>query len=256
MLINETPLSSAYKVAYFVIFVATAVDVVRNLIGNYSALGKTLGIVSESTNDHTVSVLYACFCVTFLFHIIRVYLTMEFLEDPSTNLHKDFVHKYDKKMRFWEQAIRYCIILTVSIYFVHVFGANASHTQISIKTISLFLVVLYFFLLCWDCHALLAMQGSKSKRTLKVLPFISCDAIGFILNSCILWVLVKPKDAENLFSILIFMYISILCISLVVSIITIRIDYDNRKFKCLVNNDLKNWTRHTWSGIKAPHYGD
>ncbi len=177
----HSSLSSAYKNVYLLVFAIAAAAIAYQLLRCKNALWEVVqGGGTGSINYYTFVGALVVFCIAIFFHLMRIYVSMEQLEDPTTEEHRLYI----KPLRGWrtgvEQAVRILIIVIVSLKFVPVFN--------TIHRLAYYLVILYSSLLLWDVF--IHFAGKLVWRD----TFIGSSIVGLIVSITLTWMTIPEHS--------------------------------------------------------------
>ncbi|HHT9122668.1 MAG TPA: hypothetical protein ACFYEF_07335 [Candidatus Wunengus sp. YC63] len=157
------PLSSAIKTFYFLVFFSAGVTFFFPFFTKISDFWNALPSKPNTRWDAIFfTVALVIFYIVIFFHFIRLYITLELLEDPTTDFHKIFIYPLGNKARFAEQIIRFLLILCVSFKIIDLF----KHLLVTIEVntnpdLSKYILVLYVVLLLWDIVYVMASHWNS-----------------------------------------------------------------------------------------------
>ncbi len=150
-------LTSAYKNLYLGVFLYAAYEIGHQFFESRPFVWNLLGngdLQSDNYRYFTWLVLLLCAAVGL--HLLRIYLTMERLEDPTSNRHERYLSEKGWPVQLGEQWIRMAVILIVSLKFMPIVD--------TLNKLAWFLAILYCALLSWDLFMWL-FGGVRLKET-------------------------------------------------------------------------------------------
>ena len=176
VVLQEKQLSSAFKIFYLAIFLNTAYKIFLDLNMHSDSLRKEI-LLEHST---ILSVLLYIFPVVLFFHFMRIYFTMEELEDPTSLPHHIYIASLGKIGRVIEQLVRLSVILLVSLKLTNII-IGTTHFN-SLKSLFYYLSFFYFSLLFWDIFITLYYQKYKNNSQNSPSTYFWQDIICFVAS--------------------------------------------------------------------------
>lgn len=193
ILLERRSVSSVFKTFYLVIFIVTTWKVsvfIENECANLLL-----------TNNWFFWLPFVFFWV-FLFHMLRLYVSLEQLEDPLTDLHQNYIRPLSSnRRRFFEQFLRFFVMVLVSLKgFEIIFMGNQLHIitsfievhprVVGLAEIFLYLTALYSAMLLWDIFMKL-WGGKKWNET-----FWEVSLVGFCISLYFMYVIASTDKAH------------------------------------------------------------
>jgi hypothetical protein len=184
-IIHEKPLTSALKIFYLGIFIYTAITIFSAFVGHVPDIYQKL-------EADTLPWFDGCVIIVVLFllpisvgiHFLRIYITMEMLEDPTSPFHKRYLTPLNQNDIKVEHVIRFFAIIFVSFKLIEeIFNFKVFD---NLHHLCWYLLFFYSSLLIWDiwiyyCHKSKGSGFSLCKDTYFKMNILSLIAVGFAL---------------------------------------------------------------------------
>jgi hypothetical protein len=140
---------SVIKTFYLLVFVYSTYQAMGTLLEKSRIfLNEDIPICAYSVPQIALYAITILYVVAFSLHMLRLYLSLEELEDPFSKVHKDFIKPLGKGCKsIVERYIRSAFLLVVSL---KVINFNLFNSEL--KGIFLYLLCLYGSMLAWDVY--------------------------------------------------------------------------------------------------------
>jgi flagellar biosynthesis protein FliQ len=208
---------------YLIFFLSLAYKLITTgLLPNEEKIIESLNrtLLNQDPSSLFVFWVYRSICVVVGLQLIRIYITMELLEDPFSKHHNKYIRLLGTKKRFFEQLIRIFIIVIVSL---KIFTEKDDWSNIN--TLASFLLSLYFGLLLLDCITLPPLKEWKNKKWSELIwPYMTIDFFGFGL-AVLLYLMTSSSQNQTAYFIPIIVVLVVFLFLLFASLIHSIIKY-------------------------------
>jgi hypothetical protein len=140
--VTRTP-TSLLKTVYFLFFAFTVPLIFINFASHSDQFWKSIPIRPESPGDYRVffSVII-WYAVSLFFHFLRLYVSLELLENPCSEFFSKYLLTMRPSLRGWESLLRIVLLILVTFKLVHQFTG--------MQHLAIYLASIYLVLLFWD----------------------------------------------------------------------------------------------------------
>lgn len=262
-------LASVLKTVYLGGFIYAGVKILASPADVESGL-KASGIDAgqiESLNDWLFFALFL-FLVSAFLHHIRLYVTIELLEDPASQLHQDTIKGLDNSSihRFMEQTVRLIITALVALkvskpdlltFFLEQIGyknsqlwcviTNTDHTISTIPSYLLYLIIIYIVLMFWDF--IVYFGGDIKNNNFSSLVLFLSHILGIIFCGLVLfaWVNHAGNNKSNDITGLVYLIFASIFFGSFYIIILLYYFFTNKEFWEVIRSMIWN--------LFQPYYG-
>lgn len=195
---NDSASASAYKMIYFVLFLAAASGMLIDAFKPFtdqlaSAASSLFGKDGLGLNQAVTVTAIIAFDIAFVFHVVRLYMSLELLEYAGSS----YGERVEKIPVCWarvgEFSLRGAIIVVISLKLLGFFRVS------ELAGLGLFMVALYLVLLLWDVWVrIFSTDGSFETRLfVPSLAGLTCGIVILISG-------LRPKGNEDFLQIVSF----------------------------------------------------
>ncbi len=252
-IIDKQPLTSALKIVYLCFFVYTASTIFSAFVSHIPEIGESIKANTLPTLDGLIFIIVLFFLpVAVGLHFVRIYLTMEMLEDPTSPFHKKYLTRLSSDAKFKEQLLRFSAIILVSFKLIEKICGFEVLNQL--HGLCAYLVAFYFSLLLWDlwiycCHKKIDPNFSLIEDT-----YFRMNA--FSMMAAIFAFYLALGIVKSYF----ILALALLCIIAAI-FMSFYYDYKDKKKSsdnCVFWRELVFWSdlKDIMKNIKTPYYGD
>ncbi len=151
--------SSAFKVVYLILFVTAAIQLRLDLLNNRDSSWVFFSQKAIGGLDYTLyTYLLQFFAGALILHLLRMYLSMEDLEDPCSDTNERCFRNSSVWFRRTEQIIRLTVIAVLSMKLISL-GIFPKVTTLNATAV--FLCVLYGLLIAWDVFVMILRPSMR-----------------------------------------------------------------------------------------------
>jgi len=238
-------LTSAFKLFYLGVFILTAWYFFNPFWSHLPSIFNSLGAGDIPFLDG-VFILFVLFLLPLavFMHFLRLYITMELLEDPTSPFHAKFIRPLTSFPRYFEQLVRLIVIAIITFKALGILGFGMFD---SLQHLCSYMLLFYGLLMFWDVMILTFHFRNKTiswKDT-----YILQNIVSF-MASAIAW-LISRGQLESYF--LLALALLFIIAATVYSFIK---DYKYGKNNEFVNRSFIPELLKTIKSIFIPYYGE
>lgn len=185
-----------HLLVFFVSTVTAYLTALESLRTQWYTVSKTEPLVQWIGSS-----IYLGVFVIVILHMVRVYISIEELDNPHSSLRRNHVDPLPNEIKVWEQIVRLGLFCALTLFVTMRFASSGS----AIRDAFLFLTGLYLLMVVWDMLVGISHFRNRTDRSRHFLAslwdafwthtFFVSSILGFLLS--ILVVVVAPDDGDK-----------------------------------------------------------